>query len=188
MINEEYAYVLDYLPSNTPNEPDKAQLLGSSFFVLLEASLKKPVKTGEFVYIGKNEREQINRILRRINYTDLSSTSETELPIVIKEVIKKSEPRFLRFFNEARPLSLKRHQIELIPGIGKKTLETFLAEREKEHFKSLEEINTRISSFPDVLDSLSERIILEIKGEDAKYFLFVPKFVSLPQKPKKRRF
>ncbi len=188
MINEEYAYVLDYIPAGEPNEQDKAQLIGSSFFVLLEASLKKPVKPGDLVYIGKKERPEVNRIVRRITYMDLTSTAETELLPIIKQIIQKSETRFLRFFNEAKPLSLKRHQIELLPNVGKKTLELFLAERDKESFKSLEEINKRISGFPNVFDALAERILSEIKGQDIKYFLFVPKFVSQQQKPKKRRF
>ena len=64
---EEYSYVLDFMftgkSSSTRTEP-LAQLIGASWFTLLEATTKPDaaLTIGEKVYIGQGERDKISLI------------------------------------------------------------------------------------------------------------------------------
>jgi putative nucleotide binding protein len=35
-------------------------------------------------------------------------------------MVKEQEERFVEFFNKAEPITTKLHQLELLPGIGKR--------------------------------------------------------------------
>ena len=61
--------------------------------------------------------------------------------------------------------------MELIPGIGKKTMWTILEERRKKPFESFEDIRNR-SKAPDPVVAITERIVRELRGEE-RYYLFV---------------
>jgi len=75
-VYEEHAYVLDYLPygrssekipsSSSANSPD----MGERYFTLLEAELKvgATVAVPERIYIGRDRREKVDRIIGRIGY------------------------------------------------------------------------------------------------------------------------
>jgi len=171
---EDFALVLDFLAqgrAGIKREP-LAQLIGTKYFTLLEAKPKTELKILEKVYIGKETREKIEIIKRRINFNELTANALTELENAIEKIISEEPQKFIDFFNNARPISLRLHQIELLPGIGKKHLKDFLDEREKKPFESLEEIQKRVQLMPNPKKTLVKRIIQELKGED-KYYLFV---------------
>ena len=77
---EENAIVLDFLPygksTDTKKEP-LAQLIGESYFTLLEVVPKPGITlaVGEKVYIGKGPRDKIDHIKSRIDYLCLLYTS-----------------------------------------------------------------------------------------------------------------
>ncbi|MFP4006171.1 MAG: DUF655 domain-containing protein [Candidatus Hadarchaeia archaeon] len=178
---EDYGYILDYLPQGHHDQRQPAQfqepivqLVGEEYFTLLEAvpheETDLPPQTR--VYIGRKGREKIERIKRRINYDELTSAAKSELSVVIEKIIEKSEEKFLRFFNEASPITSRYHQFELIPGIGKKLMWSIIEEREKKDFESFEDLQNRVKSLPDPTEILAKRIEKELKGED-KYSLFV---------------
>src|SRR3989344_4006902 len=81
---EEQAIVLDFLPrgrsSDYKTEP-LAQLIGKEHFTLLEVVTKQGVelKALDDVYVGKDQRAQIDFIKRRISYKDLTNNSLSEL-------------------------------------------------------------------------------------------------------------
>ena len=177
---EEYAWVIDYLPVGKANEAKReplVQLIGHQFFTLLEAKVKRDatVSIGEKVYVGKGQRDVIGRIKGRLNYDELTETAKENLPIVLKQLVKEREKYFLAFLNKAGPLSVRVHQLELLPGIGKKHLKEILEEREKKPFESFEEVKQRIKSFPDPIMMFAERIIDEVSGQE-KHLFFVKKF------------
>ena len=173
MVAEDYALVLDFLPQGKgiKREP-QAQLIGTSFFTLLEAKPKGNLDVLEKVYIGKEKREKIELIRKRILFKDLSSNANSELNEAINRIIDENHSRFVDFFNNARSISIRLHQIDLLPGIGKKHLEDFIAEREKGEFKSFEDINKRVKSMPNSKSIVIKRIIQELEGEE-KYYFFV---------------
>lgn len=185
---EDYGIVLDFLPEGHPEDrkPPRfqepiMQLLGEDYLTLLEAAAKEGVKVSphDRVYLGKEGRDKVDRVKRRIGYGKLTSAAKSELPVAIEEVIEENKEKFLEFFNEASPVTSRYHQLELIPGIGKKLMWATIEEREKNKFESFEDLRKRVRSFPDPKEVLAKRIEKELMGED-KYSLFV-------RKPKKGR-
>lgn len=176
MLSEERALVLDYLgqgrSSSFRAEP-LAQLLGTQFFTLLEIIPKENIalRAQQEVYIGKDERPEVDHIKRRLKFEELTNTAVTELEVAIETIIKKDEARFLKFFNSSGAVSIRMHQLELLPGIGKKHVQDILAERQKEPFDSFTAIEERIKLMTNPVESLKKRIIDEIKGTE-KYYLF----------------
>ncbi|NPB02457.1 MAG: DUF655 domain-containing protein [Methanopyri archaeon] len=182
---EEHALVIDYLPYGRPEDPPHrrrpvAQGVGKDFFILLDLEPREGayLDLHEEVYIGPDseKRDKVKRVVKRIRYEDLTATAKEELPVAVEKIIESNEEDFVRFFNEARPITPRLHQLELLPGIGRKTLERILEEREKEPFSSLDDIKERVKGLRmHPKDMIKERVLAEIKGETRdKYRLFVP--------------
>jgi putative nucleotide binding protein len=86
----------------------------------------------------------IDHIRRRIGYSDLTTTARTELPGVLEKIVRSDEPRFLRFFNESPSVSRRFHLLELLPGIGKKTMQSIVDERRSRPFSSFQDLEVRL--------------------------------------------
>lgn len=177
---EEYAYVLDFLPEGRPSERIKepiAYVVGEDYFTLLEVSIKPnaDLTLEQRVVVGKTGRDVVLRIRRRVGYDDLTATAKSVLEKIIPKIVQKNERKFVDFMNKCGPITLRQHQLELLPGIGKKHMKEILEEREKKPFESFEDLKKRLTLFPDPVQMFSHRILMELKGED-KYFMFVKPF------------
>jgi len=187
MTAEENAIVLDFMPTGKPSavrtEP-MAQVMGKDYFTLLEVVPKKGVSltVGEEVYIGKDERTKVELVKGRIAFKDLTSNSLSELEGTIADLVEANIEKYLNFFNIARGISLKRHQLELLPGLGKKHMLELLDQREKGKFESFENIIERVKGVPDPKKSVIKRIMEELEGPEDKHFIFV----RPPSAPKKQ--
>ncbi len=183
---EEYAIVLDYLTQGHhadekpvyKREP-VAYAMGEEFLTLIELVPRKGVELSahERVYIGKEERDKIEYIKKRVEYEDLTSAARSELPYAIDGVVEKNEARFVEFFNESQAVSTRLHRLELLPGIGKKLMWEII-EKRKNRFESFADISERIKSLPDPKKLIVNRILLEMEGGErrigkGKYKLFV---------------
>lgn len=183
---EDYAIILDYLPlghvaennSSYKNKPI-AQAIGTEDFTLLELAPKPnaDIDIHDKVYIGSEKRDKIARVNRRIRNEDLTATSRVELQYVIEEIIQENEPKFLEFINNAGPISTRFHQLELVPGIGKKYMLEILKVREEKPFESFEDLSTRIPAIKDPVKLLTKRVLIELDAEKTtrgkkKYSLF----------------
>jgi len=183
---EEYAIILDYLPlgyvkEGTPSFKRKpvAQAIGKEEFTLLELIPKENIMLDihQKVYIGSGKREEIARVNRRLKYDDLTATAKVELNYVIEEIIKAKEDRFVEFFNESGPISTRLHQLELLPGIGKKHMWDIINTRKEKPFESFDDIKKRVPMLSDPVKLISKRILLELeatgdKKGKRKYVLF----------------
>lgn len=183
---EEYAIILDYLPlgyvkEGMPSYKRKpvVQAIGKEEFTLLELIPKENVSLDihQKVYIGSGKRDEIARVNRRLRYDDLTATAKVELPYVIEEIIKAKEDRFIQFFNEAGPISTRLHQLELLPGIGKKHMWDIIKARKEKPFESFDDIKKRVTMLSDPVKLISKRILLELeatgdKKGKRKYVLF----------------
>jgi len=172
---EENAVVLDFLQHGYPSDTRPAhvktpvvQAVGKQRFALLELVPKKDVflQPYEDVYLGEGKRDKIHHIQGKIEYHKLTPTAQAELEHVIREIIEANEQRFVDFFNNAQPLSTRMHQLELLPGLGKKHMWEVVEERKGEPFKSLKELKDRVHLMPDPVKLLVKRIVSEIKGEE----------------------
>ncbi len=173
---DEYIKVLDFLQHGRPGEKDEpsAQGIGTRNYNLLEVVMRdeERPKGGEELYIGEGERDRVRYIKGRLDYDQLTGNAKSELKYVLQAMIKEQEDKFVEFFNEATPVTPRRHAFELLPGIGTKHMQNLLDEREKGEFESFEDISERVSSVPDPEKLLIDRITEELKG-DAKRKLFV---------------
>jgi len=177
MAAEEYALVLDFMPQGSSKgfkSQPLAQVIGVNRFTLLEVVTKEGVelKPMEKVYVGKDTREQIEFIKRRITFDNLTTNSQSEIEKAIDKIVDDHEKEFVRFFNESSSISVKRHKLELLPGIGQKHTKELLKLRRDKPFESFEDIAKRVSLIPNPKQAISKRVLEELEGSE-KYYLFV---------------
>lgn len=179
---ETHAYILDYLPNGrqTPHGFHREAValgLGATELKLLELipRLGATVPIGQSVPLGTiagATPSPIDHVRRRIGYEELTTSGRTELAGVLEKIVRADAPRYLRFFNEAPSVSRRFHLLELLPGIGKKTMQAILDERRRAPFTSFADLETRLHlKAPERL--IVGRIELELSGVDDKYRLFV---------------
>jgi len=101
-----------------------------------------------------------------------SGTEESEqLERLIEKIVKEKEQRFVDFFNKAEAINKRIHQIELLPGLGKKYTKEILNERKVKEFESFADIKKRISNLPFPEKAVEKRIFQELTGFE-RYNLF----------------
>jgi putative nucleotide binding protein len=173
---DECAKVLDFLEHGKSNDRDErvAQVIGTENYTLLEVVMREGErpKGGQELYIGEGDREEVEFIKQRISYDDLTGSAQSELKYVLDALIAENEDGFVEFFNNATPVTPRRHAFELLPGIGSKHMQKLLDERDQGDFESLEDVKERVPSVPEPKEAIRERIIEEMKGE-TKHKLFV---------------
>ena len=178
---EETAIVLDFLPNGYPYDERPmymktpiAQAIGKEHFVLLELVPKKGIHLQSFedVYIGDGKRDKIHHIVGKISLAKLTATAKSELEFVIKDIVKKNEKKFIEFFNKAQPLSTRMHQLELLPGLGKKHMWQIIETRQEKPFESFSDLKNRVKLMPDPEKMIIKRILQELEGAE-KHKIFV---------------
>ncbi len=182
-VKETKVLVLDFLPNGYPLDSRPihkktaiVQAIGKEHFTLLELIPKKGItlKLMQEIYIGPDKREEIHHILGRLPLHKLTGTARQELEFVIKEIVHTNPTRFLDFFNKAQPLSTRMHQLELLPGLGKKHMWEIIEARDEKHFESFADLKTRVKLMPDPEKAVIKRVLSELEGNE-KYHLFVDK-------------
>ncbi len=175
---EERAIVLDYLEHGYPFEQSMlkspiVQALGIDHLSLLELIPKKGTQLQPYqeVYIGEGKREEIHHIKGKIPLSKLTATAHNELPHALDRVISQNEQKFIEFFNKAQPLTMRMHQLELLPGLGKKHMWEIVDARKAKPFESFDDIKARVKLLPDPKTIVVKRIMLEMEGKD-KYKVF----------------
>ncbi|MBS3128993.1 DUF655 domain-containing protein [Candidatus Woesearchaeota archaeon] len=180
-VREDYAIVLDFLPNGYPFDKRPShrktpiiQALGKEHFTLLELAPKEGVflQPYEEVYLGEGKRDKVHHILGKLEVGKLTMTAKSEIEFVVAEYVKKNEQRFVAFFNTAQPLTMRMHQLELLPGLGKKHMWEIIETRRDKPFVSYQDIKTRVKLMPDPEKAVAKRILQEIIGEE-KHNLFV---------------
>lgn len=176
-MKEEYAIILDYLPNGYPLEKKMmplAQAIGENNFTLLELVPRKglTLEMGEKVYIGQGKRDKIYYILGKLDKSKLTESSKQQLNEFVKRIVKEREERFIDFFNEADAINKRIHQIELLPGLGKKHMQEIIKQRKEKKLESFEDMKRRIQNLPDPQKAIEKRMIKELTGEE-RYNLFI---------------
>ena len=167
MEKEEYAIILDYLPNGYPLEKKMmpiAQAIGKKNLILLELVPRRgvPLQVGEEAYIGEGKRDKIYYILGRLQREKLTESAKAELEEFIKKVVKEREKEFIDFFNKAEAMNKRLHQIELLPGFGKRHMQEIIKQRQEKEFESFEDMKKRIQNLPDPEKAVEKRILDEL--------------------------
>ena len=111
-------------------------------------------------------------MLSDLSCEKLTSTAKAELEYVVKDLVVKNEPFFVEFFNKAQPLTMRMHQLELLPGLGKKHMWEILEQRDETVFESFEDLRKRVKLMPDPTKAIIKRVMQELKGLE-KHNIFV---------------
>ena len=177
-----FGVVLDLLPHgrSDADEPQYrrspvAYAVGVEDFSLYELTLEESadVSIDDRIQIKPDFEEGINRG-RQVDYDGLSDGARSELDYVVEEIVEADERRFVDFYNDAQPVTLRLHQLNLLPGIGDKLRDNILDQRKRKPFESFEDLEDRVSGLHDPKQVLVDRIFQELtEAEDLKYRLFV---------------
>ena len=175
---EEYAYVLDFCSmakSKTVRGRDGIIItaLGEERLTLLEIlGVEDSIfDIGEKIYIGKEGRTKVQSVLGKLDYKQISGSSQSEIDNVVKTIVTNNEERFVDYINNAQPLTPRKHSLELIPGIGKTYLKLIIEQINKQKFLNYKDMEER-AGLKEPVNHLSKRIIEEISGE-TQFRLFV---------------
>jgi putative nucleotide binding protein len=177
MDKEEFAIILDYLPNGYPLEKKMmpvAQAIGKDSLILLELVPRRgeSLEAGEEVYIGEGKRDKIYYILGRLHREKLTESAKNQLQDFVSKVVKENEKRFIEFFNKSEAINKRLHQIELLPGFGKRHMQEILKQRKEQEFESFEDMKKRIQNLPDPEKAIQKRILTELINIE-RYNLFV---------------
>ncbi|ESS09956.1 MAG: putative RNA-binding protein [uncultured archaeon A07HN63] len=176
------AVVLDYLPHGRPddNRPQYqkdtlAYALAVDDFELLELTLTDDADVGivDRVAVGDDTDDSIIESVEHIAYDDLSNSAVSELEYAVEAIVEAEEQRFVDFYNDAQPITLRLHQLNLLPGIGKKLRNKIIDTRKRQPYEGFEDLSDRVGGLHHPDEVIAERILEEIREDDLKYQIFV---------------
>ena len=170
------AAVLDVLPHGRSDD-DRPQhqkeplayALGVEEFYIYELTLSDD---DDIAFGDRIDLTEYGRITE-VDFEGLPSGARQELEYAVEEIVDADEQRFVDFYNDAQPITLRLHQLNLLPGIGKKLRNTILDERKRKPFESFEDIEERVSGLHNPKEVLVDRIQEELRDDDLKYRIFV---------------
>ncbi|MGM0447788.1 MAG: DUF655 domain-containing protein [Methanobacteriota archaeon] len=172
------AVLLDVLPNGRPDD-DRPQSrkspvaygLGADSFALYELTLAEDADAS----VGDRtalDGPDVGRY-REVGFDGLTRNAAAEIEYAVEAIVEADEERFVEFYNEAGPITLRLHQLNLLPGIGKKLRNDLLDERKRGPFESFDDVEERISGLHRPREVILERIVEEIRQSDLKYRTFV---------------
>ena len=156
---EEYARVLEHSGSGVMFAASENKL---HLIRLRERPGAEKQMLGSRVYFGDDvqKRDVIAEPLGMTRYRDLSNMAQSNLSVVIAEIINDLPEKFLSFYNRAGNLSLKMHAFELLPGVGPSKAREMVEARGRKGWKDLAALNESCSI--DAANLLAERMSEEI--------------------------
>ncbi|MFB6111369.1 MAG: DUF655 domain-containing protein [Halobacteriaceae archaeon] len=176
------AIVLDYLARGDSDADVRALRRSPAVYAVRPADFAlfglaltddTDVSIGDRVVVDGPDQHPAITTAQRVVYEDLSGGAQSELEYVVEEIVEAQEGRFVDFFNEAQPISLRLHQLNLLPRIGKKLRNNILDARKRQPFDSFEEVEDRVSGLHDAKGIIVDRILEELLETDLKYRNFV---------------
>ena len=170
--------ILDVLPNGRPDDTrpnyQKSPIaygLGVDAFGLYELMLRE--ETDVSVSDRRSVDDDDITRYREVDFDDLTRNAVAEIEYAVEAIVEADERRFVDFFNEAEPISLRLHQLNLLPGIGKKLRNNVLDERKRGPFETFAELSDRVSGLHRPQEVIVDRIIEEIRDTELKYRAFV---------------
>ncbi|MCL4399414.1 DUF655 domain-containing protein [Candidatus Parvarchaeota archaeon] len=175
MPRDQYAYVIEYLPNGLAESRERrpSAVILTESTALLIAALKKgiEVSAGQKVYIGENKRDEVHHIIGRVSPEKLSDLGLQTLSDKVKESLNQNEKKYISIINVLGPVNVRLHSLELIPGLGKKTVQKLVEERNKKPFESYKDVDSRVGLVPGIEKDIEQRIMDELSNKD-KYKIF----------------
>ena len=153
-----------------------AQIISFPDFKMYEVTLNKnkitELKLEEKYPFDIGQDALFIKVNTLLEHDKLTPASARSLHSVIRFYVTAHEERFINFVNKVGPITIKRHYLEVLPGIGKKLMNEIIAQRTVKEFETYEEVHTRVPGFKPI-DVITKRIIEELENDDVKHRLFV---------------
>lgn len=146
-------------------------VLGTSYFTLLKIYLRPRLRFEIKKEIAIEKLRDRTLLIQRQLLDQISTASQQNIFDVIDLVITKKEQFFVDFFNNARTITPRLHQLKLLPGIGPKKMWNVIEERKREPFVSFEDVIKR-TEINDPIGLIKKRIMEELEGNE-RYYLFI---------------
>jgi len=172
------AVLLDVLPTGRPDD-DRPQSrkspvaygLDAESFALYELSLgdDPDLSVGDRVAV---DGPAVGRY-RAVSFDDLTRNAAAEIEYAVEAIVDADEDRFVEFYTEAEPVTLRLHRLDLLPGIGETLRNNVLDARKRGPFESFADIESRVSGLHRPREVIVERIVEEIREDDLKHRTFV---------------
>jgi len=172
--------LLDVLPNGRPDD-DRPQYrkspvaygLGTDAFRLYELTLDEEADVSVSHRLAL-DGPAVGRY-REVSFDDLTRNAAAEIEYAVEDTSSRAmrSGSSLLLHDEAGPITLRLHQLNLLPGIGKQLRNKVLDERKRGPFESFEEVSERVTGLHHPREVLVERIVEEIHEEDLKYRRFV---------------
>lgn len=165
------------------------QAIETPGFNLFEMHYNKnnPVKIQEKTVVTNDVNGKIGKVKKRLKYHGLTITSKELLNSTIQLHLEDAEQLYIRFLNNAGPITKKRHQLNLLPGVGEKVMWEILEARKKP-FESFKDFDERVKSINDISGVLTKRILNEIIDDESSRYLFVKRKIKKPDNRQDRPY
>jgi putative nucleotide binding protein len=116
------AVVLDFLPHGR-TEDDRPQYEKEPLAYALDVEtfrLYELIVDDDGVSIGDRvdiyDSEAFERVTE-VDFEDIPGGAQSELGYAVEDLVEAEEDRFVDFYNDAQPITLRLHQLNLLPGI-----------------------------------------------------------------------
>jgi putative nucleotide binding protein len=179
-------YILDIMEHGSPSSQRGQatpiiQAIETPGFNLFEMSYNRSqeIRVQEKVVIDNMGSSKIGKVRRRLKYQGLTQTAKDLLLSTLELHVTDSEQLYLAFLNNAQSLTKKRHQLNLLPGVGEKLMWDILKERETKKFESFDDFDTRVKV--KIKSLIAKRILNEIIDDEQKHYLFVKRRSEAPE-------
>ena len=177
-VERREAVLLDVLPTGRPDD-DRPQHrkqpvaygLGVDEFRVYELTLAESAEpsVGDRIDLDGG---LVGRY-REVDLADVTRNADAELEYAVEAIVDADERRFVDFFNDAQPISLRLHMLNLLPGIGDKLRDNVLDQRKRHGpFESFEDLSERVDGLHSPREVITDRIMAEIREDDHKYRAF----------------
>lgn len=170
---EEWLVVLAVLPAAaTDSDVALVQGIGEEYFTLMEVEAPADTDLTASDRVELAESGRLGSVTRQLTYETLTESAQAALRATVGASIQRHEDRFIDWYNTAEPISLRRHQLDLLPGIGTSLRDAIIDKRKRRPFEDFTDLEERVEQLRTPHEILVERVLTELR-EDTDYQLFV---------------
>jgi putative nucleotide binding protein len=172
--DEEWTRVLTERPPDRHEEDSQyVQGVSENRFTLLELVPAHNVDLSPGTRLAI-ESGDILGIHQRLRYQALTQAAQERLKGTVEAIITDNEQQFIEFYNNAQPIGLRKHQLDVLAGIGETRREAIIDERRRGPFSDFADLETRVDSLHSPQQLLVERVLTEFSdAEELRYTFFV---------------
>jgi putative nucleotide binding protein len=171
---EEWVRMLTERPPDRDEEESRyVQAVGETGFMLLElvAAEDADLTPGDRLAV---EGEAFSGVNRRLTYHTLTQDAQDRLKETIAAITGDNEQRFINWYNNAQPIGLRKHQLDVSPKLPRYAGKRLSRSAGGEPFADFTDLEPRVDSLSGPQALLIERALTKLREvEEARYKLLV---------------